>query len=211
MSGPPDFSLTVSPIWNIEQLYPENVRFFLNAEVMMDSSADKVCDRCHLPKPRKNFLFRTKGNDRERSYCSSCRSLVRNRHYSENKESYISGAKHRRDLVRESYFSWLSCHPCVDCGESDVVVLEPDHVRGVKHRSVGAMVSGGEPWTAILDELEKCDIRCSNCHTRKTAREQGWYKYIRAQTLVVPPPREEGPQVALCAAPGPDGSVGGRA
>ncbi len=146
----------------------------------MDSSAEKICDRCGLPKLRKYFLFRTKGNDRERSYCSSCRGLVRNRHYVANKASYISGAKYRRNLVKESYFLWLQEHPCIDCGESDVIVLEPDHVRGTKHRSIGAMISGGEPWSTILEELGKCDVRCSNCHTRKTAREQSWYKYARS-------------------------------
>lgn len=43
------------------------------------------------------------------------------------------------------------------------------------------MINHGEPWNDILAELEKCEVRCSNCHTRKTAKEQKWFKYIMSQ------------------------------
>jgi hypothetical protein len=62
------------------------------------------------------------------------------------------------------------CHPCVDCGEPDIQVLDFDHVRGIKLSSIARMLSQRRPVASILDEMEKCEVRCANCHRRATAR-----------------------------------------
>lgn len=72
--------------------------------------------------------------------------------------------------------AYLSAHPCVDCGESDPVVLEFDHVRGEKCHNIGHMLADGKSWTRISGEIEKCEVRCANCHKRVTAKTFGWYK-----------------------------------
>ena len=59
-------------------------------------------------------------------------------------------------------------HPCVDCGEPDPIVLEFDHVRGVKLTTISLLVSRGHPLRAIILEIEKCEVRCCNCHRRVT-------------------------------------------
>jgi hypothetical protein len=69
---------------------------------------------------------------------------------------------------------YLRTHPCVDCGESDPVVLEFDHVRGKKDGSISAMVSAGRPIAVIQAEIEKCDVRCANCHRETTVTQLGW-------------------------------------
>lgn len=80
------------------------------------------------------------------------------------------------------YFDYLSKQKCVDCGEKDPVLLEPDHVRGKKKHGVGSMIRAARAWSEIEEELAKCDIRCVSCHRKKTAKDQGWYKYLnRAQ------------------------------
>jgi hypothetical protein len=61
----------------------------------------------------------------------------------------------------------------VDCGESDPVVLDFDHVRGSKRFSIAIAVTLGYPWETLLREIEKCEVRCANCHRRKTARQMG--------------------------------------
>jgi hypothetical protein len=70
---------------------------------------------------------------------------------------------------------YLKGKECVDCGETDAVVLELDHVNGKKHRNVGDMMSG-YGWKRILAEISKCEIRCANCHRRKTARDFKWFR-----------------------------------
>jgi hypothetical protein len=71
--------------------------------------------------------------------------------------------------------SYLACHPCVDCGETDIVCLDFDHVRGKKRLSVSAMMRW-YCWSSIEEEIAKCDVRCANCHRRKTARERAQYR-----------------------------------
>jgi hypothetical protein len=64
----------------------------------------------------------------------------------------------------------------VDCGESDPVVLEFDHLDGeVKAGNICTMVNRPCLWEAIVAEIEKCEVRCSNCHRRRTARQMGWW------------------------------------
>jgi hypothetical protein len=67
---------------------------------------------------------------------------------------------------------------CADCGINDARVLEFDHVKGIKKNvknqrgaGVGYMVRNGYKWSTIKREIEKCEVRCRNCHQIKTARE----------------------------------------
>mgnify|MGYP001362314419 CR=1 FL=1 len=90
-----------------------------------------------------------------------------------------------RHKLMQYVYDYLASHPCVECGESDVRVLEFDHVRGIKRTEVMRLASGAYGWNAVKEEIKKCDIRCANCHRRKTAIEFQWYKNLdrKAQTL----------------------------
>jgi hypothetical protein len=69
-------------------------------------------------------------------------------------------------------------HPCIDCGESDPIVLEFDHREGEKKLAAVStlMTQMKASLKTIKAEIVKCDVRCANCHRRKTAKERGWYK-----------------------------------
>ena len=32
------------------------------------------------------------------------------------------------------------------------------------------------PWRTVLAEIEKCDVRCANCHRRITVERGGWWR-----------------------------------
>lgn len=68
---------------------------------------------------------------------------------------------------------------CVECGVADPLVLQFDHRPGeIKVKDIGWYVSSGSRLGLLSDELAKCDVRCANCHRRRTAIERGW---LRAQ------------------------------
>jgi hypothetical protein len=79
--------------------------------------------------------------------------------------------------IQDRLYEYLENHPCVDCREGDPVVLEFDHVRGVKSYNVSAMGWLMLSWTSLLKEIEKCEVRCANCHRRKTAERLSTYRY----------------------------------
>ncbi len=79
---------------------------------------------------------------------------------------------------RERMYRWLleyyREHPCVTCGEEDPLVLEFDHTNAdLKMIEVSKLVN---QWSIekIQEEVQKCVVRCANCHRRKTAIEQKW-------------------------------------
>lgn len=116
-------------------------------------------------------------------WCRPCHNAQKRKHYRLNgpKERARTLARHHR-LVAENaprLRRYLVEHPCVDCGESDPVVLEFDHIRD-KRIEVPRMLWSGAPWTQIALEIAKCEVRCANCHRRRTARQQGFDERKRA-------------------------------
>lgn len=62
----------------------------------------------------------------------------------------------------------------MDCGnEYPYYVMDFDHVRGTKKFGING-TSDSHGIKAILEEVEKCDIVCSNCHRIRTARRAGY-------------------------------------
>lgn len=82
----------------------------------------------------------------------------------------------KKTAARKYIYDYLLTHPCVDCGEVDPEVLTFDHVRGQKSANVSRLASQGKNIKVIKEEIAKCDVRCCNCHARKTARDFNWYK-----------------------------------
>lgn len=75
-------------------------------------------------------------------------------------------------------FEYLQHHPCSDCGESDPLVLEFDHVLGEKRYNLGDLPSRYSSWETIQAEIAKCEVRCANCHRRITAKRAGNHRYL---------------------------------
>ena len=144
------------------------------------SQLTRVCARCHAEKPIDAFPIKDKTRGTRRSYCIPCRSEYGKEHYRLHKSSYVAKnaaarVRHRRSN-RELVYEYLVAHPCVDCGETDPVVLDFDHIDPkTKLWTVGKMLSR-QAGPAIEREIEKCIVRCANCHRMRTANQFGSYR-----------------------------------
>jgi len=59
---------------------------------------------------------------------------------------------------------------CKDCGYADhSQALQFDHINDDKKASVSNLIRSDYSWKTILKEIEKCEIRCANCHAIMTA------------------------------------------
>ena len=100
---------------------------------------------------------------------------VNNRDYQQAKT--IQNKKLNRVKIERLIVDHLRSHPCVDCGETNLLVLDFDHVdRTTKLRSLSASISAGLTTRKVLAEIEKCVIRCANCHRKRTAQQFNWWK-----------------------------------
>lgn len=100
-------------------------------------------------------------------------------YYERNREKVKRQAaaanKRKRESHRQRIREYLLAHPCVDCGEADPVVLEFDHrVPADKSFCISSKVSVTWRWELIEAEIAKCDVRCANCHRRRTFAEKHW-------------------------------------
>jgi hypothetical protein len=82
--------------------------------------------------------------------------------------------KSKREANKEFIWNYKLAHPCVDCGESDPVVLEFDHIGGDKKYSICRMMYMS--LETILSEIDKCEVVCSNCHKKRTAKKGNFHK-----------------------------------
>jgi deoxycytidylate deaminase len=130
-----------------------------------------VCTRCHELKPADAFPRRRRGEDLLQHWCRDCFAEINALYYAENRDREIARIQRNKERARKAardlVDAYLATHPCVDCGESDPVVLEFDHVRE-KRMDISLMVAGGYPCHLIEAEIAKCEVRCGNDHRRKT-------------------------------------------
>ena len=132
----------------------------------------KTCTRCGETKPLDQFPPRRRGEPRLQSWCRSCFAANNARYYLEHRDAQrarlYANSQRRRNENRRRAAEYLATHPCVDCGESDILVLDFDHVGG-KTSAISAMIARGASWQQIEAEIAKCEIRCANCHRIRTA------------------------------------------
>lgn len=161
----------------------------------------KVCPGCGEERDvEKDFSWKNIAKGTRQGWCKFCQAEANKKHYRNNKQSYIDHAReyhqnnrqaytdhareraaHRHVENRQRLFEYLSAYPCVDCGCEDIRVLEFDHIRGSKKKSISRLLSINAPWKAIQAEIEKCEIRCANCHRIKTNEQRGLWRSLLAQ------------------------------
>jgi hypothetical protein len=145
-------------------------------------SNKKICTKCKLEKELSEFSFKSKEKGTHQSICKRCRKVIDRERYKANPDSFKERNKaHRKTNLQNNRLKkleYLSNKSCVDCGESNPIVLDFDHInRKTKEASISDKMSWWS-WSRILTEIAKCEIRCANCHRIRTAKQFGWYSNL---------------------------------
>jgi exopolysaccharide biosynthesis predicted pyruvyltransferase EpsI len=140
---------------------------------------NKYCGSCKENLLISEFNKNPSKKDGLQTNCKSCQNKRQREWYENNKEKHKRNIKEYKKIVRNEIhskiISYLSKHPCVMCNESDIVVLEFDHLKDKKFE-IAKMISNCTNWDSILLEIEKCQILCANCHRRKTSKQLNYYR-----------------------------------
>ena len=138
----------------------------------------RICRVCESNSDEKEFVWRHIGKIKQ-NICRDCQKRKSKEHYYANKESYIARNKKRAKHKQEYVINYLENNPCVDCGEQNIICLEFDHInRDEKSFTIGAYMGNDIRFDSkIKEEIDKCEVRCSNCHRIKTAKEVNSYRY----------------------------------
>lgn len=145
-------------------------------------TSTKICSLCKIVKSNDQFNFCARTKNNLQSRCRDCEKKRNKKNYDSNpqyfnKHSEISRKK-RRQINREFIVNYLLQHSCIDCGEADPICLDFDHVRGKKYKGICQMVQSGNPMNALEKEITKCEVRCANCHRKKTHKQFNWFRAI---------------------------------
>jgi len=92
----------------------------------------RACTKCGEVKPIDQFPPVRRGEPKLQTWCRECFAEANARNYRKNHERektrLLRQVSERRAEVRGKIIDYLRRHPCVDCGETDIVVLEFDHL-----------------------------------------------------------------------------------
>lgn len=149
----------------------------------------RTCTKCKLEKPTSDFYKDSRQSTGIRPNCKECSKRASKEKYNNDPEfkqrkldtaaAYQKGA--RRDM-QIKVLTILKSTGCKDCGETDPIVLDFDHIHD-KFDGISRMIRNHRSWALVELEIAKCEVRCSNCHRRKTARERGYYLDIDLDAL----------------------------
>ena len=144
----------------------------------------KKCIRCLKTKDLTHFRVCSRNKDGRTAACSACKRAYDNADYKAHPNRRVSIRANSDERVRinkEWIYAYLLEHGCVDCPETDPVILEFDH-QGDKVMEISRGIRTYN-LKKIQAEVAKCEVRCANCHRRKTSIDFGWWRYGYASVV----------------------------
>lgn len=123
----------------------------------------KMCIKCEALKKLDEFHKRGKG---VQPYCKECRKRLDAEYWQLNKER-LTVKKNIYRKASASFYEDMKKTPCTDCGnEFHHAAMQWDHIGTDKAYNLSRLKGWGVQ--AILKEIEKCELVCSNCHAIRT-------------------------------------------
>jgi hypothetical protein len=138
----------------------------------------KICPQCKEDKNIElHYAWNNKAHTRRKSWCRTCLAKKQREIYAtKNGKNHVDNVVNKSKInIREKNWYkinlYLQENSCVDCGFKDIRTLQFDHVKGEKVDSVSAMIRRKFSWEKLEQEINKCEVRCANCHQIKTAKQ----------------------------------------
>jgi len=140
----------------------------------------KRCSKCKEYKAVEVFAKNRDKADGLQTQCKSCKAIQDHKYYKIHKTEHLQRVRLYAAGNQLKVWGYLKTHPCIDCGENNPVVLEFDHNGPTKKiGSISYLANTAKrSWSVIKTEIDKCEVRCANCHRVKTAKQLGWYKNL---------------------------------
>jgi hypothetical protein len=136
----------------------------------------KKCIECLEEKAFADFGKAKRNVDGLNNRCKSCYYTIRRKWYEAKQDHHKAKvAERRKKLLPELHLwmaSYLKEHPCVDCGNDDILVLEFDHIEDNKEHNVGTLLKNYLNLEKVKNEVAKCEVRCVNCHRKITNKRR---------------------------------------
>lgn len=111
---------------------------------------------------------------RKSKICRDCKAEYNRRWYEENKAAHMRNVRRTAKRLRDQAMRFVherKSQPCADCKRRfPPVAMDFDHVRGTKFEIVSKLTGRLFSIKRLLEEVEKCDVVCANCHRIRTAK-----------------------------------------
>ena len=137
------------------------------------------CPGCGQAKPETAFALCKARRTGRQSQCRACRKVADRERFACRSAEAVERRRLARGSLAARNTAWLLAYliarVCVDCGASDVRVLEFDHL-GDKVADVSRLVQGAS-LDRVRAEIAKCDVVCANCHKIRTRARLGDYRH----------------------------------
>lgn len=150
-----------------------------SSQTIYHSNMDKWCSRGKHNVDQTLFNKRAKAKDGLSAWCKPCMAdYERVRYQNGDRERKTRNRKNTQQRARDYIWSVLTSSKCVDCENDDPLVLEFDHKDDSgKEYDIAEMHCLSV--TRIKKEIEKCDVRCANCHKKRTSLQFGFWRSLR--------------------------------
>jgi hypothetical protein len=126
------------------------------------------CGRCGQDKPLTDFHKRRKYG--WQAWCKTCRREYDREYHQRTRPIRLAQKKRYLADVIGWYRELKTGRPCADCGGSfHYSAMEWDHLPGMqKVAEVSTLVAKTRSKRGVLEEIEKCELVCANCHAVRT-------------------------------------------
>lgn len=146
------------------------------------------CLKCNTEKPEEDFRWKSKKLEKRYPYCRLCHNAYERtlkhstpEHLEKRLKSYLNRKRKIGLPIQQKIIEYLLEHPCVDCGFSNPLGLQFDHMRD-KSFQISDYYYKPNAWESIELEIQKCEVRCANCHQMKTHISQNSMRYFFTST-----------------------------